>query len=134
MPIKLVECMDWFAPNKPGKLLQYAEHLKKEGVDLEAFWAYTSPAGETKLAAIGKNPEKLRAALQRAGVSPDLSLCFYVTGADKAGALIPAARALAKANINIECSDALAAQGKFAATIWISEKDIPRAKKALKIR
>ena len=132
MGIKVVECLSWVAPNKPGKLLQHAEHLKKEDVNLEALWAYTSPNGEGKIAAIGKNPKKLRAALAKGGVSPDSSQCFYITGADKAGALLAALKKLDDAGINVACADAIAGGGKFGATIWVD--NLGKAKRALKLR
>lgn len=132
MGIKVVECLSWAAPNKPGKLLQYAEHLKKEDVNLDALWAYTSPNGEGKIAAIGKNPKKLRAALAKGGVAADASHCFYITGADKTGALVNALRKLSDADVNVACADALAGGGTFGATIWVD--DLAKAKRALKLR
>ena len=132
MGIRVVECLSWAAPNKPGKLLQYAEHLKKEDVNLDALWAYTSPNGEGKIAAIGKNPKKLRAALSKGGVAADASHCFYITGSDKTGALVNALRKLSDADVNVACADALAGAGAFGATIWVD--DLAKAKRALKLR
>ena len=134
MPAKLVETACWPAPNKPGKMLMYFEHLKKEGVDLDAFWAYSTAMGESRMAAVGKNPAKLRAALKKAGVDFETSRCFLLTGTDKAGALIDATQALAKAGVNIEAADAVAAAGRFAATIFVRENELNKAKKALKAR
>lgn len=134
MPIKLVECLDWPAVNRPGELLRYAEHFKKEGVNLDAFWAYVSHTGETKLAAIAKKPAALKAALRKLGTSSSGSWAFYLSGKDKAGALVEACEALSSSGINIECADALAAQGKFAGAIWVGESDLAAAKKALKVR
>jgi hypothetical protein len=132
MGIKVVECLNWAAPNKPGKLLQYAEHLRKEKIDLEALWAYTSANGEGKIAAIGKNPARLRAALLKGGVSADASQCFYLTGKDKAGALVSVLKRLSDADINVACADAIAGGGKFGATIWVD--DLGKAKRALRVR
>lgn len=134
MPIKLVECLDWAAVNQPGEMLKHAERFKGEGVNLDAFWAYTSHLNEPKLAAIAKKPAKLKAALRNMGVAPNASRCFYVTGKDKAGALVEALKALADAGVNVECADALAAQGKFAAAIWVGAEDLAEAKKILKAR
>lgn len=134
MPIKLVECLDWMAQDRPGELLQHAEHFKKEGVNLDAFWAYASHENEPKLAAVAKKPGKLKAALRKLGISANTSHCFYITGKDKAGALVDMLRALADAGINVECADALAFQGKFAAALWVRPEDLPQAKKLLKVR
>lgn len=78
-------------------------------VNLDALWAYTSPSGEPRIAAIAKKPEKLKAALK--GLDVTSPLCFYVTGKDQTGALLKVFRSLADANINIECLDALAVGG-----------------------
>ncbi|MBI3550893.1 MAG: hypothetical protein HY077_00120 [Elusimicrobia bacterium] len=134
MAIKLVECMCWPAPNKPGKLLQYAEHLKKEKVNLDAFFAYSTSAGQSKIAAIGKAPAKLRAALAKGGVDAETGHCFYLSGGDKAGALVDALKKLARAGVNIECADAVAGGGKFGATLFVDKAHLAKAKKALKAR
>lgn len=134
MPVKLVECLDWPAVNRPGELLKVTEHLKAENVNLEALWAYTCSHGESKMAAIGKKGPALRAALAKLGLSPGASWCFYLTGTDKAGALVDTVRTLSEAGINVECADAVAAAGKFAAAIWVSATDLPAAKRALKVR
>ncbi len=134
MAIKLVECLCWPASDKPGKLLQYAEHLKKEGVDLDALFAYNTSGGESRIAAIGKKPAQLKASLAKGGVAYESGQCFYLTGSDKAGALVDVLRKLAAAGVNIDCADALAAQGRFAATIFVGKDDLAKAKRALKVR
>jgi hypothetical protein len=134
MAVKLVECFDWKVEDRPGELLRAAEALAKAGVNLDALWAYTSQQSEPKIAAIGKNPAKLEAALKKGGVRPSVTRCFWVSGTDKAGALVKTFRALAEANINVECFDALAVGGKYAATFWVSGADLPKAKQILKVR
>ncbi len=134
MAIKLVECLDWAAPNRPGEMLRYAEKFKKDGVNLDAFWAYTSHANESKLAAIAKKPAKLKAALRAMGAAPNASQCFYTAGKDKSGALVDVLRGLREADINVECADALAAQGRYAFAFWVKEADVPSVKRLLKVR
>lgn len=134
MVVKLVECMDWRAENQPGELLRASEALAKAGVNLDALWAYLSHENEPKLAAIGKNPGKLKAALKKMGADANATRCFWVSGADKAGALANVFKALADANINVECLDALAVGGKYAAAFWVKDADLANAKKVLKVR
>lgn len=132
MGIRVVECVDWDAPNKPGELLKCAEHFKNEGVNLDALWAYTSKNNESKLAAIGKDAAKLKAALGKLGAKANSTSCFYLSGEDRAGVLVDALKALAGAGINVECADALAGDGKFGATIWVKDSDLAKARQALK--
>lgn len=134
MATKLVECFCWPAPNKPGKLLQYAQHLKKEKVNLDALFAYSTGAGESRIAAIGKSPAKLKAALVKGGVAFETGHCFYISGGDKAGVLVDALGKLAKTGVNIECADAVAGLGKFGATLFVDKAHLAKAKKALKVR
>lgn len=134
MAVKLVECFDWEAENRPGKLLEINEQLAKHGVNLDALWAYTDQEKKNKIAVIGKKTAKLSAALGKLGVNAKRSQCFYVTGADKAGALLKTFQTLADAGINITCLDALATGGRFAATFWVSDADLEKAKKLLKVR
>ena len=112
MAVKLVECLDWKAENRPGELLRTASALAKSGVNLAALWAYTSQQNEPKIAAIGKNPAKLEVALKNGGVNPNATRCFWVSGTDKVGALVKTFQALADANINVDCLDALAFGGR----------------------
>lgn len=134
MIVKLVECLDWPAPNRPGELLHAVAAFAKAGVNLNALWAYTSHDNGPKLAAIAKQPARLKAALKKLGVRPHATQCFCVTGTDKAGVLVEVARKLADAQINVECLDALAGGGKFSAAFWVPAADLARAKKILKAR
>jgi hypothetical protein len=132
MAVKLVECLDWPSENRPGELLRITDQLAKAGVNLDALWAYASHTGEPKMAAIAKKPDKLRRALK--GLGATTTRCFCATGKDKAGALVGMLRALAEANINVDCLDALAVGGNYAAIFWVSEADLPKAKRILKVR
>lgn len=134
MGIKLVECLDWRAENRPAELLKVVEKLAEAGVSLEAFWAYISHENEPKIAAIARKTPKLRVALQEIGIQPTATQCFCVTGKDKAGTLVKIFQALADANINISCLDALASGGNYLATFWVSDADLEKAKKILKAR
>lgn len=134
MAIKLVECFDWEADNRPGTLREVNEQLAKHGVNLDALWAYTDPQQKNKIAAIGKKAAKLSAALAALGIPAKSSRCFYLTGADKAGALLKPLKTLADAAINITCLDALASGGRYTAVFWVSDADLPKARQLLKAR
>ena len=130
MKIKVVECLAWKAPNKPGELLRYAAAFKNRDVNLEVLWACGCCNGT--MAAVAKKPAKLAAALKAMGVRPRKSKCFYVSGKDKAGVLVDALKKLALARINVDCSAALAAQGKFGGVLWVKDRDLSKARRLLK--
>ena len=128
--IKVLECIEWKAPNRPGEMSRFVEHFKKSGVSLDGLWNCGSGGGY--IGAAGKQPAKLRAALKAIGVKASPSKCFLVAGKDKAGALVGVLAALGKAKINVECSTAAAAQGKFGALIWVKDRDLAKARRVLK--
>jgi hypothetical protein len=134
MGIKVVECLDWPARNRPGELSKFAVEFKRAGLNLDGLWAYDSPHGRSKMAAIAKRPAALRAALKRMGVKARVSRCFYVTGKDVAGAHVALLGALAASRINIETMDGLSVGGKYAATLWVSDRDFAKARRILKAR
>lgn len=132
MQIRLVECLEWAAPNLPGELLRYANHFGRFAVDLDALWAYTSHEHEHKMAAIAKTSAPLKRALRKMGVAFHARRCFYLVEKDKPGALVEVFRKLASANLNIECADAMAAGGRFATVLWVADAQLGRARRLLK--
>ncbi|MDD5658298.1 MAG: hypothetical protein PHF00_13685 [Elusimicrobia bacterium] len=134
MPARLTECLDWDSPNKPGELWENADFFKSGGIELLAFWAYTGRGGRDKLAAVAKEPERLRAALERRGLQPRGSRCFLVWGADAGAALIRSLKVLAGENINVECADWISARGRFTAALWVRPENLERAAGLLKVR
>ncbi len=134
MPGKVVRSYDWPAEDRPGQLLKTAEELARRKVDLLAIWGYTDPNKVAKIAAIAKKPAKLESALKEMGIEAKTSNCLYLTGTDRVGALLKPLGALAGAGINITCLDAVAVRGGFAATIWVADADLEKAKKLLKIK
>lgn len=128
MKIKVVECVEWKAPDKPGELLGFATAFASKGVDLDILWS----CGEAGLlGACAKKPAKLAAALKALGVKASASKCFYLTGKDKAGALVKALKKLTSAGVNVDGCTALASKGRFGAMLWV--KDVEKARKALKV-
>jgi hypothetical protein len=134
MAVKQMECLDWPAENRPGELLKVSERLAKESVNLDALWAYTDHENKPKIAAIAKKPSKLLSALSKMGIQAHRSQCFCATGKDKPGALLGTFRALADANINITCLDAMATGGRYAAVFWVADTDLAKAKQVLKVQ
>ena len=130
MSVKTVEWMEWTAPNRPGMLLKYATEFKKRKINLDAFGCGVS-GGRGIIAASAKRPGQLKAALRAMKVKPRLSRSFYVSGKDKAGALVNVLNKLAKARINIDCAKAIAAQGKFGSLIWVKGSKFGQAKRLL---
>ena len=131
MSIKLVDCFDWNAPNRPGVLFRHSAELKKRGVNLSGVWCYVS-SGRPRIAAIGRDAGKLGRALRAMKIRARRSKVFYLTGRDKPGALLGPLRKLADARINVTCLDAVAVQGRFGAVLSVNPNAMRRARRLLK--
>lgn len=134
MGIRTVECLDWKATDRPGEMLTFAEGFRKDGINLDALWGYVDSKNGARIAAVGKNPARLKAALRKRGVKPRVCEGFYVTGKDRIGALVDVFKKLSSAKVNIECAEAYATQGKYAGTIWVDRSNFKKAKKVLGLR
>ena len=128
MKTKLVDCMEWRAPNKPGELLRCIKAFKKNNVNLDIMWSCGS---SQEIGACAKQPAKLRAALKQAGIKAGSSKCFYLAGKDKTGALAGALGKLAKAGVNVEYCSAVAGKGGFGCMMYVKGRDIAKARRAL---
>lgn len=131
MSVKVVEWLEWPAPNRPGVMLKFAETFRKKKVNLDAFGAVTS-GGKGRICAIAKRSGQLKAALRAMKVKTHTSRGFYLAGKDRAGALVGALRKLAKARINVDCAEAIAAQGKFGALLCVNPRSFGRARRVLR--
>jgi len=129
MKIKVVDCLEWKAPDQPGELLRFVAAFADEGVDLDIL--YNCGSGGS-IGAAAKKPAKLAAALKELGVKAAPCKCLYLTGKDKTGAMVKAMRKLAAAKINVEYCTVLAAKGKFGAVLWVADSALPKAAKLLK--
>ena len=129
MKIKVVNCVEWKAPDRPGELLRFAASFEAKGVNLDILW---SCGGGGRIGATAKQPAKLSAALRGMGVKAKSSKCFYLTGKDKAGALVGILGKLSAAKIYVDYCSALAAQGNFGAILWVKDSAFAKAKKLLK--
>ncbi|MBI5243846.1 MAG: hypothetical protein HY922_09235 [Elusimicrobia bacterium] len=129
MKIRVIDCMEWTAPNKPGMLLRQAVVFKKMNVDLDVLM---SNGRMKSICASAKKPAKLKPAIKDMGIEPRVTKRFHITGKDKTGALVDILRKLASGKVNVEGCTALAAEGKFGTILWVKPKDLAKARKLLK--
>jgi hypothetical protein len=116
--------------DKPGALLALAVDLKEKNIDLAGMKG-VSHAGHGDVLVIPKNPEKLRTAWTAAGTLLEEGTLFFVTGADKTGALSGSLDALAKADVNVVAVEAGAVGGRFGAFLWVAPSDVDKTTQAL---
>lgn len=131
MKITVMDCLDWDTSSKPRQLAVYAHTLMDADFGVEALWTYPTNGKGNKIAALVKRPAKLAGLLHTMGVEAHRSKCLYVTGKESASAVPGILEKLAGAGIPVRYSDILGTGREISATIWVKEKDLASAKKAL---
>jgi hypothetical protein len=116
--------------DKPGALLGLAKDLKAKKLDLIGLRG-VGQAGQGEILVIAKSPDKLRDAWKASGALAEEGVAFFLSGADKTGALVAALDAIANAGVNIVATEALAFGKKFGAVLWVAPEDFDKAAQAL---
>ena len=116
--------------DKPGALLALAKDLMSKKLSLLSLKGIGQGAhGEVLV--VAKDPDKLRIAWRDSGTLIEEGSVFFVSGVDKAGALLPSLDALAKAGVNVVATEAVAVGKSYGAILWVDPSDIEKTEKAL---
>src|SRR5205814_7000131 len=130
--IRVVEYFYVETPNTPGVGAAMLSTLRDAGVNLLAFSGF--PSGRrAQIDFVPEDAAAFRAAAKAAKwklVGPKKA--FLVSGADRPGAVAELMTKLAQAKINVTAVDALCATGgSFGAIVWVEQRDVVKAAKAL---
>src|SRR5262245_1870637 len=119
-------------PDTPGEGQRILSALSDSGVNLLAFLGFPRE-GETQMALIPEDPESLRRAAERAGITlSEAKRAFLVQGDDRAGAVADTLARLAEAEVNVTAAAASGAgSGRYGMTLWVAPGDYERAADAL---
>jgi hypothetical protein len=119
-------------PNRVGEAGRILAGLAKAGINLLAFTGFPSgrrsqmdfiPANAATFLAVARGM-KLRLRSKKTG--------FLIRGRDQRGAIARIMSKLAVAKINVTAVDAVCAGGgRFGAILWVKQKDVNRAARAL---
>jgi hypothetical protein len=120
-------------PDEPGEGQRILSALKDGGVTLLAFLGFPQDDGRSQLDLVPDDPQSLRAAAERAGVTlSEAKRAFLIQGDDRVGAVADTTAKLADANINLTAAAATAAgSGRYGMIIWVAPTDYDRAADAL---
>ncbi|MHB8534550.1 MAG: hypothetical protein ACYDBW_03795 [Sulfuricaulis sp.] len=122
-------------PNRTGEAARILAALAKSGVNLLAFTGF--PDGQSsQVDFVPANPKTFLAAARKMKLRlRSKKTGFLIRGNDKRGAIAGVLAKLAKASINVTAVDAACAGGgRFGAILWVRQKDITRAARALGAR
>jgi hypothetical protein len=132
MPVKRVDCFFLEVEDKRGVLAKFARHFRDMKINLKGLWGYTNSKGKGRIACVPQDSKKFRDKTKKIGLATTPGTAFYVSGADKVGALCKILDILDRARININVLDAMGFGGRFGAYVWVDPKDVKAAAKALK--
>lgn len=133
-----VRKIDYFAmnvPNRRGEAARLLDSLREQGVNLLAFTGFPDKRG-AQIDFIPENTAAFKAAARRAKLMLRAKKSgFLVQGDDRPGALSRVLDKLAEARINVTAVDAVCAgKNRFGALLWVKQKDVTKAKRALGAR
>jgi hypothetical protein len=120
-------------PDEPGEGQRILSALKDGGVNLLAFLGFPQDDGRSQLDLVPDDPQSLRGAAERAGVTlSEAKRAFLIQGDDRVGAVADTTAKLTDANINLTAAAATAAgSGRYGMIIWVAPADYDRAADAL---
>ena len=133
-----VRKIDYFAmnvPNRRGEAARILDSLREQGVNLLAFTGFPDKRG-AQIDFVPENTAAFKAAARRAKLMLRARKSgFLVQGDDRPGTLSRVLDKLAEARINVTAVDAMCAgKNRFGALLWVKQKDVTKAKRALGAR
>ena len=133
-----VRKIDYFAmniPNRRGEAARILDSLREEGVNLLAFTGFPDKRG-SQIDFVPENTAAFKAAARRAKLMVRAKKSgFLVQGDDRPGAVSRVLDKLAEARINVTAVEAVCAgKNRFGALLWVKQKDVTKAKRALGAR
>ena len=120
-------------PDTPGGGQRILSALKDSGVNLLAFLGFPLGDGQSQIDLVPEDPESLREAAERAGVTlSEAKRAFLIQGDDRVGVVADTTAKLAEANINLTAAAATGAgSGQYGMIVWVAPADYERAAEAL---
>ena len=124
-----VRKLDYFAiqaPDRPGEGARLLAALKGNGVSLLALCGF--PTGrKSQIDLVPEDAAALRAAAKKMKLALGArKTCFVIQGDDRVGALAETLQTLADAKINVTAIQAVCADGRYGAIIWVAPRDVKK--------
>lgn len=122
-------------PDMPGEAFRVLSTLVAAGINL-LVCSGSPVAGRAQIDVVPDDTRKFLAAVKKAGLRfTPKKVGFLVQGKDRPGALAENLKLLAEHDINVTAVSGLAAGAdRWAAILWVQERDIRRAGRALRAR
>jgi len=120
------------APDKAGEGARVLGALRDNGVNLVAFHAFPTGAGQSQLDLVPADERAFQEAAKKAKLKiSDRKTVFLVEDDDRKGAIADLLQKLSAAGANVTALDAVKAGPRYGALIWVKPADTDKAAKAL---
>jgi hypothetical protein len=131
--VRSIEYFYVTVPDTPGEGRRILSALKDSGVNLLAFLGFPLGDGQAQIDLAPEDPEALREAAQRAGITlSEAKRAFLVRGDDRVGAVSDTLAKLADASISLTAAAATGAgSGRYGMIVWVAAADYERAAEVL---
>ena len=130
--VRLVEYYYITLSDRPGEGVRALQALRDAGVNLVAVHGFPA-ARRSQIDFVPSDAGALKAAASKAKwklTGPKKA--FLIEGDDRTGALVDCFAKLSGAKINITATSAVTAgAGRFGAILWVKQRDVTRAARAL---
>ena len=128
--------MDYFyamVNDKPGQAAKIVEALAADGVGMLAFSGFPQGKKKSQIVFVPDDAKAFKKLAKKKGLKISKSRTgFLVQGEDRTGALSRIFGKLAGKRINVTAIDAVASGGgRFGAVLWVKQKNVKKAAKAL---
>ena len=120
-------------PDRPGEAARVLTALREQGVSLLSMTAFPRSAGNAQIDLVAGKGDLEKAAAKAGLTLSPRKHAFFITGADRPGAVADIFRKLAEAKINVTAANAACGQTGFGMILWVKLADVDAAAKALGI-
>ena len=119
--------------DKPGALLALLRNLKAKNIGLISLKG-VGQGEQGDILVVAKNPDDLRNEWKASGTLVEEGTAFFLTGADKTGALLTDFEAIVKAGVNIVAIEAVAAGTRYGTILWVAPSALEKTAQALGVK
>ncbi len=130
---KRIQTLDVALSPEPGSLAKIYNGFREVGVNVIASWGYEMGPGEAQAHFYAADIEKAKTTLTKMGFKPQINNACWIEGDDRVGAYAEVLTKLAKANVNVDATDAFAIGDRFAAVLFTQPKQWAALCKALSL-
>jgi len=110
-------------PDTPGSLVRFSAMLREADVNLIGLWGLGGHGAQATFHCIPESPDQFRNFLASEDMPCEEGTVFFLSGADRAGALVRTLEQVAALGINLRRIQSVSMAGEFGCFIWADPKD-----------